>query len=194
MPDRPPPLTPKTINDFKEGFTDAFTAVYIHYYARVCALGKLALKDAPLVDEYVDKFFRCIRDYRSAIGKMHYFDTYLWLTAKHLLRIQRRQMVNKYLSGKEHPHAMSAAVESDIGQFICEELIKKEFYLALDELPPRQRQIFILSREENMSALKIAEMLNIEEQTVHNQLSKANKKLRVSFALLPDDLETWDQD
>lgn len=49
---------------------------------------------------------------------------------------------------------------------------------AQSELSPRQRQIFRMSREEELSAREIAERLGITEQVVRNQLSAAMKKIR----------------
>ncbi len=45
-------------------------------------------------------------------------------------------------------------------------------------LPPRQRQIFQMSREEGTSVKDIAAQLNIKEQVVRNQLSAAARKVK----------------
>jgi RNA polymerase sigma-70 factor (ECF subfamily) len=49
---------------------------------------------------------------------------------------------------------------------------------ALEKLPPACRNVFILSREEEMSYKEIAEALNISVKTVENQMGKALKILR----------------
>jgi RNA polymerase sigma-70 factor (ECF subfamily) len=45
-------------------------------------------------------------------------------------------------------------------------------------LTPRQREIWQLSREKEMSTEEIAKYLSIQEQVVRNQLSSALKKIR----------------
>ena len=50
---------------------------------------------------------------------------------------------------------------------------------AIENLPPRCRQVFILSRFEAMSYQQIAEKLDISVKTVENQISKALKNLRI---------------
>jgi len=51
----------------------------------------------------------------------------------------------------------------------------------LNELPPKCREIFILSRYNEFSYKEIAELLNISLQTVKNQMSKALAILRAKI-------------
>lgn len=73
--------------------------------------------------------------------------------------------------------------EIDFDQF-CQALQK-----AKSNLSPRQREIFELNKEHNLSVAQIAEQLSIKEQVVRNQLSAALKIIRTelqqySFILL----------
>lgn len=52
---------------------------------------------------------------------------------------------------------------------------------AIDKLPEKCREIFILSRYEELSYREIASTLNISVKTVENQMITALKKLRVSL-------------
>jgi RNA polymerase sigma-70 factor (ECF subfamily) len=49
----------------------------------------------------------------------------------------------------------------------------------IDHLPPKCREVFLLSRFSNMTYKQIAASLNISVKTVENQLGKALKSLRV---------------
>ena len=51
----------------------------------------------------------------------------------------------------------------------------------MEKLPKRCKEIFYLSRIENMAHREIADELNISIQTVKNQISKALKFLRVNM-------------
>ncbi len=56
------------------------------------------------------------------------------------------------------------------------------------ELPPKCREIFRMSRYQNMSIKEISQKLNISHKTVENQLTKALKHLRISlgeFMIVP---------
>lgn len=51
-----------------------------------------------------------------------------------------------------------------------------------NQLPDKCREIFLLSRQENLSNKEIAERLNISVKTVENQMTIALKKMRSSLA------------
>jgi RNA polymerase sigma-70 factor (family 1) len=50
---------------------------------------------------------------------------------------------------------------------------------AIDELPAACREVYILSRDEDLSAIEIAQKLGISKHTVNNQLAKALKLIRM---------------
>ncbi|MFW6078002.1 MAG: sigma-70 family RNA polymerase sigma factor [Gemmatimonadota bacterium] len=60
---------------------------------------------------------------------------------------------------------------------------------AIDALPSRRREVFLLSREQGLSHREIAEALNLSPQTVANQISAALGDLRAALApyLGPED-------
>lgn len=53
---------------------------------------------------------------------------------------------------------------------------------AIDNLPDRCREIFLMSKRDGMSNEEISEELNLSIQTVKNQMSKALKSLRNSLS------------
>jgi len=61
---------------------------------------------------------------------------------------------------------------------ITEEEIEPLFYYYAAKLPPRIREVFLLSRVSKLSYKEIAEELNISQKTVENQMGSALKKLR----------------
>lgn len=71
---------------------------------------------------------------------------------------------------------------------ICEEVIDTSIrdariWKAIDELPEKCREIFLMSKRDGLSNSEIAEELDISIKTVKNQITKAYCRLRQ--ALLP---------
>lgn len=58
----------------------------------------------------------------------------------------------------------------------------EEFILkAIDALPPKCRQIFVMSRREYLSNKEIAAILEISEKTVENQITIAIKSIKLAL-------------
>ena len=66
-------------------------------------------------------------------------------------------------------------------------LIAKELSATIEgeirELPKKMQEVFILSRQQNLSVNEISETLNITPRTVKNQLSNALKILRTKLGI-----------
>lgn len=56
--------------------------------------------------------------------------------------------------------------------------IEAKVWTALDSLPPKCREIFLMSKRDGMSYLEIAEELQLSVKTVEAQITKAYKRLR----------------
>jgi len=58
------------------------------------------------------------------------------------------------------------------------ELLKEKVETAIENLPPRCKEIFIMRRSMQMSYDEISECLNISKKTIESQINSAIKKLR----------------
>jgi RNA polymerase sigma-70 factor (ECF subfamily) len=67
---------------------------------------------------------------------------------------------------------------------IREQQLAKIIEAEIAALPPRMREVFELSRKENLSNKQIAERLGISELTVAHQIKKALKQLRIRIGLI----------
>jgi len=60
--------------------------------------------------------------------------------------------------------------------------IKKIVQACIDKMSAKRREIYLLSREDGLSANQIAEKLNISQNTVYNTLTTALKEIRQSLS------------
>ena len=58
------------------------------------------------------------------------------------------------------------------------EEIMEKVMIAINDLPPKCQQIFLLSKKEGLDNIEIAEYLEISRKTVENQITKAFTILR----------------
>jgi len=82
----------------------------------------------------------------------------------------------KYKSKDQNPQ--HNFTQNEIYFHELELLIKK----SLDEMPPKRKAIFKLSRERGYRNKEIAKELNISERTVENQINAALRELKQYFA------------
>ena len=62
--------------------------------------------------------------------------------------------------------------------------LKAEMWKALDALPDRRREVFLLSRRHELTYAEIAELLDISVKTVETQMGRALQFLEEQFPTL----------
>ncbi|PVH25930.1 RNA polymerase sigma factor [Sphingobacterium corticibacter] len=98
----------------------------------------------------------------------------------------RYQVFNILRSGKVRTRFENLYIVEELTQNIGElKLVKEDLHRrmleGIEQLPPRCREIFILSRIDRLSHHDIAVKLAISVKSVENQISIAQKKLRISL-------------
>lgn len=70
-------------------------------------------------------------------------------------------------------------------QEITEEDVEPLFHYYAAKLPPKTREVFLLSRQSGLTYSEIAEELNISVKTVEAQMSRAIKKMKLLLGDFP---------
>lgn len=157
---------------------------------------------AEIYDRYFDLLFRhalsMLKDEEDARDAIHDVFTVLW--AKHadlqindslsgylysftrngvLKTIRRGHVAEKYLSAMTQlEERYEPSPEIQVRQKELEGIIEAE----IENLPPKMREVFVLSRYHHLSHREIAEKLGLSENTVKRQTSNALAILRKSLA------------
>ncbi len=156
----------------------SFELLFNKYYGVLCVLAQRYLKDSYAAEEVVCEVFYNLWDKRLSINIESSLKNYLIRsTHNHCLNIIRHNKV-KALHSQEVLHVSSDLDENTPHNYIETTDIKRISSAAIDSLPSQCRQIFIMSREENLSNKEIAEKLNISINTVKTQLSRGSNRLR----------------
>lgn len=76
--------------------------------------------------------------------------------------------------------SLVVAYEPNAEQQMAAKELQRSVEQSLEELSPKVKQVYRLSREENLTIPEIAQKLGLSEQTIKNQLSTALKHLKQS--------------
>ena len=151
----------------------SFDILYQRYSGKLYNfVSKVSKGDTYIAEELVQRTFIKVWETREYINPDKSFISYLCTIAKNMLlneyEHQTIQFIyEQYVKVKEADNDNST--ENEIDKKLLEDYIDK----LADELPPKRREIFILSRKEGLSNKMIAKQLNISESTIETQLSKA---------------------
>jgi len=158
----------------------AFDALFRHYSALVYRFAFSYLKSRPAAEEIVQECFIKIWEKRANLRDDVPLKGYLFTTAHHaVLNELRRDQHHLRLHGQVAAAAGPASVANEAEYQEMEAL----YQAALDRLPPKQREVFVLSRQLGLSYPEIAERQGVSVKTVEAHIMQALKTMRSYFRL-----------
>ncbi|WP_158829565.1 RNA polymerase sigma factor [Mucilaginibacter lacusdianchii] len=166
-----------------EGSYEAFTTLYFRYAETLVRFTNDKLKDPDETKDIIHDIFLKIWTERSKLKIDGNFKAYIYTTARNKITDTYRKRLVRGFYDAELASIQEPASESLDTAFDAKEL-HHAIISRLDELPPRTKEIFKLSRFDNLSIPQIASRLNISEQTIKNQLSIALTYLRKKIVFL----------
>lgn len=167
------------IEQLKEGSQQAFHRLYDKYAFRLYTFGMQYTHSREGTEELVEDTFIWLWTNRSNIRQRETLKSLLFMRMRHYL-------INAYRSTIKAPvfesytDYLNHLSDSSVDNVEYDEL-QRIFLAAVNRLPETQSRVVRLSRWEGKSNKEIAQLLNLKEQTVKNQLSLGIKVLRLSL-------------
>lgn len=159
------------------GDSDAFRLVYERYQEKVFSFALYLTKSKSTAEEVVQEVFIRLWEKRGQIDAQQYFPAYI-------KRITQNQVINYYRKAstqaslaKQFWAGISEARTAHEDPLLVKEL-DKAYQAAVNALPPHQRVVYLLHRDQELSYKEIAERTGVSVHTVRNQLASANKFVR----------------
>ncbi len=154
-----------------------FEKIFKTYFQQLCYYANSFLKDLDNAKEIVHDVFINFWEKRETIDLNKPIKAYLYTSVHNrcLNFIRDHKKFNYSIERIEDINPGSSIDDSDT--FIVEE-IKEKIQQTLEMLPDRAREIFELSRFENLKYQEIADKLNVSIKTVEANMSKALKLFR----------------
>lgn len=156
-----------------------FRKYYDLYYDQLCHFLNFYTQDITVIEDVLQEVYLKLWENRDEI-EIQYIKTYLFHAAKnrvlnHLRDEQNRHYLLENWFNQQQQEKQGKECY-DIEQFTT------LLYKAIDQLPEKCREIFLLSRQEKLTYKQIAEKLDISVKTVEAQMGIALKRIREALA------------
>jgi RNA polymerase sigma-70 factor (ECF subfamily) len=150
-----------------------FENFFKNHYRFFCSIAYKLLKDRDLSEEIVQDVFVKVWERRETLDVKGSLAAYFTISIKNscINFLKHQNIVNNF---EKSFHPEESEVDNESGTVDLAFKISQ----AIDELPPRRKQIFLMSREEGLKYYEIAEQLGISIKTVEAQMGLALKQLR----------------
>lgn len=169
--------TKTIVNKFRAGDAAAFDAIYNMYSKKLYNFAYGLLKDSDSAGEIVQEVFVTLWEKRNQVDITLNFENYIFTITRNAIRkfFRKKSMENKVKDFlvQNSPEV----VENTDTSIIYKELLELA-NKTIENLPPKRKTVYKLSRNESMSIKEIAERLNISTRTAENQLIRALKYLK----------------
>lgn len=161
------------------GDTKSFSCLYNLYNRSIYTFILKYVHSVPLAEDLTQEVFLKIWENRFKLNHIQSFKAYLFVTARnHTLNSLKVIFKSEVAMGEVMTSFINARSET-------EETISDKEYLeflqrALNKLPKRTREIFMLCREQGRTYEEVAKALNISRNAVKNHMVQSMKVLSIS--------------
>lgn len=160
-----------------DGDEAAFCQLYSNYKDRLIFFAMKFLKSADYAEDVLQDVFTNIWTGRKLINPDVPFSAYLFTIVKNRVLNQIRDLEKQQLLREkilEQAMDYNEVTQHEILSHDLRSVIEKAFA----SMSPRQKEVFRLSREGQLSYQEIASQLNISVNTVHEHVSSALRIIR----------------
>jgi RNA polymerase sigma-70 factor (ECF subfamily) len=164
------------ILELKRGNAKAFEELYFRYHARLYYFTYKIIRNNQEAEGLVQEVFIAIWENREKLDENKSFSSFVFRIARNkVLNIIKKQLTQKvyrkYILNNDKDWT---DLREDIESTEFMDLIQK----TIDLLPERTKEIFLLSRNDGMTYIEIAQKLNTTENVVDHEIRKALQKIK----------------
>lgn len=163
----------------KKGDQKSFKIIFNTYYKVLFEFVQNLTKDSFKTEDIVQETFIRLWKNKEKIDNRASVKNYLYKTAyNNFIDKYRKDQRTKVLKQEWY---FNKVVELSEESIEIQEKKKEKLRTVIDTLPPKCKQVFVLSKFEGLKYKEISEQLNISIKTVENQMSIALSKLRTEL-------------
>lgn len=149
--------------------------LYGHYYKALVAYGMQIVGEQEAAEDIVQDFLFALWERRQQFSSMSALRAYIYngIRNRALNHLRHKNVEERFKEWEEPSESLNR------------EEIYRQLFLAIDELPPRQREIFLMAMEGKKN-MEIAQQLAISAETVkvHKRRAMGTLKSRLTPELM----------
>ena len=165
------------VESLQKGDFEAFEMIYNFYFDVLFLFSRKYLRSETEAEEMVQSVFLKIWDKRKMINPDLSFKAYIFKIILNDIYNHIRKKRCEKLAYDIYLESSSILCDSTQELIFCGDL-KEKLDRLIGNLPPKRREIFILSRKRGLSNSEISDELNLSVRTVENQLHRALEYLK----------------
>ncbi len=151
-----------------------FEELFHLFYSPLCNYVRKVMGNDFLAEDLVQNLF-------IELWEKNEFDT-IMNVEKYLLRSVKYKCIDHFRKQKNNRSVELNKISFDLSESaseITEKDIEPLLHYYAAKLPPKTRQVFLLSRESKLTYKQISEKLGVSIKTIENQMGNALKQLRI---------------
>ena len=160
----------------RTGDTAAFEKLFNYYCQMLINFARRYVWDKQIAENIVQDIFVRVWNNRTKLDSTKSIKSYLFISVKNESLKNLRHLNVEEQGIKVLVNTISTETNPD--QKYDQNEFHTEVENAINELPEKCREIFCLSRFDNLKYVEIADLLDISIKTVETQMGRALKKLR----------------
>lgn len=165
------------IRGLQEGDVLCFEKIYGKYSSKLYSAAYNILRDTQVCEDIVQELFIDLWTKREKLHIQN-LTSYLYTAVRNKVLMTIRS--GKVVLELEVVEMLVSEYDADNG--VLQKELQANLEKGISELPEKCREVFVLSRKEQLSHKEIANLLNISVKTVENHLTIALRRLRASMA------------
>ncbi|WKN29584.1 sigma-70 family RNA polymerase sigma factor [Porifericola rhodea] len=167
----------KWVCDIRKEDKKAFKAVYDRYADKVYYLSLKFHLTEEEAKEMVQSVFLTLWEKRAHLQEHLSLNAFLLtITKNRILNLHKRKAVE--IAGVRTYLRLRDEACTTTEDYVLFSNMEEHTLRFIDSLPPRNRQIFLLSRKEGLDSDTIARQLNLSKRTVENNIYQAETAIR----------------
>ncbi|MFD1602108.1 RNA polymerase sigma factor [Flavobacterium artemisiae] len=167
------------IEALRNGDESAYTYLIDTYHHKLCVYANSLVKNVYSAEDIVQNVFIKVWEQRTRLKSDHSLKSFLYKLAYNEFIDLYRKNQSLFSLEKSYHEALNGIVQEEDSESFQRVMnaVNKE----IQNLPPKCKEVFILSKKEGLTNIEIAEHLDVSIKTVEAQITKAFSLLRSSL-------------